>query len=61
MERQLSAVRAAALLGDFDTSPAYRGIADGFRRLIADGRVPVGTRLPSERDLTAALGVSRTT
>ncbi|MCW2672582.1 MAG: PLP-dependent aminotransferase family protein, partial [Frankiales bacterium] len=42
-------------------SPAYRGIADGFRRLIADGRVPVGTRLPSERDLTAALGVSRTT
>jgi DNA-binding transcriptional MocR family regulator len=61
MERQLSAVRAAALLGDFDTSPAYRGIADAFRRLIADGRVPVGTRLPSERDLTAALRVSRTT
>ena len=61
MERSLSAVRAATLLGDFDTSPAYRGIADGFRRLIADGRVPVGTRLPSERDLTAALGVSRTT
>ncbi|MFN2538643.1 MAG: PLP-dependent aminotransferase family protein, partial [Mycobacteriales bacterium] len=61
MERQLSAVRAATLLGAFDTSPAYRGIADGFRRLIADGRVPVGTRLPSERDLTAALGVSRTT
>ena len=61
MERQLSASRAATLLGAFDTSPAYRGIADAFRRLIADGRVPVGTRLPSERDLTAALGVSRTT
>ncbi|MCU1603086.1 MAG: PLP-dependent aminotransferase family protein [Frankiales bacterium] len=61
MERQLSASRAATLLGAFDTSPAYRGIAEGFRRLIADGRVPVGTRLPSERDLTTALGVSRTT
>ncbi len=61
MSRTLSGPRAATLLGDFDTSPAYRGLADGFRRLIADGRIPVGTRLPSERDLTAALGVSRTT
>ncbi len=61
MERQLSASRAATLLGAFDTSPAYRGIAEAFRRLIADGRIPVGTRLPSERDLTRALGVSRTT
>ena len=61
MSRTLSGHRAATLLGDFDTSPAYRGLAEGFRRLIADGRIPVGTRLPSERDLTAALGVSRTT
>lgn len=61
MERQLSAARAAALVGDYDTSPAYRGLAEAFRRLIADGRIPVGTRLPSERDLTSVLGVSRTT
>jgi DNA-binding transcriptional MocR family regulator len=61
MNRTLAASRAATLLGDFPRSPAYRGLADGLRRLIADGRIPVGTRLPSERDLTAALGVSRTT
>ena len=41
--------------------PAYQGIAEGLRRLVADGRILDGTRLPSERDLTAALGVSRTT
>ena len=44
-----------------ETTPAYRGLADAVRLLVADGRVPVGTRLPSERDLTSALGVSRTT
>ena len=61
MARTLSAVRIAALLGGFDRSPAYRGLADGLRVLITDGRVPVGVRLPSERDLTAAVDVSRTT
>lgn len=44
-----------------DASPAYRGLADTVRLLVADGRVPVGSRLPSERELSAALGVSRTT
>ena len=61
MDRTLSGPRAATLLGDFPTSPAYQGLAQGLGGLIADGRIPVGTRLPSERDLTAALGVSRTT
>jgi len=61
MDRQQSSTRAAALLGDYDTSPAYRGLAEAFRRLIADGRIPVGTRLPSERDLATVLRVSRTT
>src|SRR5688500_15582301 len=60
--RHIPAARLVALLGSAaDASPAYRGLADGIRLLIADGRVPSGTRLPSERDLTAALGVSRTT
>jgi DNA-binding transcriptional MocR family regulator len=62
MERRIPAARAAALLGRAaDRSPAYLGIADGLRLLIADGRIPPGTRLPSERELTVALGVSRTT
>jgi DNA-binding FadR family transcriptional regulator len=60
--RQLSAARAAALLGRAaERSPAYLAIADELRLLISDGRIPPGTRLPSERELTVALGVSRTT
>jgi DNA-binding transcriptional MocR family regulator len=62
MDRRISASRAAALLGKApETSPAYAGIADALRLLISDGRIPPGTRLPSERELTDALGVSRTT
>ncbi len=62
MERRISADRLAALLGDAPTrSPAYVGIAEGLRLLVSDGRIPPGTRLPSERDLTVALGLSRTT
>ena len=62
MQRQISADRTAALLGTApERSPAYLGIADGLRLLIADGRIPLGTRLPSERELTVSLGVSRTT
>src|SRR5881397_539629 len=60
-ERVMAASRIAALVGEFDRSPAYQGLAEGLRVLITDGRVPVGVRLPSERELTDALGVSRTT
>ncbi|MBR7674902.1 MocR-like transcription factor YczR [Streptomyces daliensis] len=42
-------------------TPAYRALADGVRLLILEGRVPVATRLPAERELAGALGVSRTT
>ncbi|MFB9376907.1 PLP-dependent aminotransferase family protein [Kineococcus gynurae] len=41
--------------------PAYSVLADRIALLAQDGRVPVGARLPAERDLAAALGVSRTT
>jgi DNA-binding transcriptional MocR family regulator len=52
-------------LGNWRTSsasgPAYQGLADGLRMLIVDGRLPVGAQLPSERALSDALRVSRTT
>ncbi|AWB92856.1 PLP-dependent aminotransferase family protein [Aeromicrobium chenweiae] len=58
----LSARRLADLLGPLDhAGPAYREIADRIRLLVVDGRVGDGSRLPSERELAAAIGVSRTT
>lgn len=59
--RTIPATRIADLVGDFDREPAYRGLAEAIRVLITDGRIPVGVRLPSERTLTEALRVSRTT
>ena len=56
-----SAARVAALVDGFDRSPAYAGLARALVVAIGDGRLPAGTRLPSERDLVDALGVSRTT
>ncbi|MBM7519457.1 MocR-like transcription factor YczR [Nocardioides nitrophenolicus] len=61
VQSTLTATRLASLVGGFDRSPAYVGLADALRELIGDGRIGYGTRLPSERDLTEALGVSRTT
>lgn len=61
MVGSIAAPRLAVLVDGFDRSPAYAGLADGLRLLIADGRVGLDLRLPSERDLSIALGVSRTT
>jgi DNA-binding transcriptional MocR family regulator len=61
MVGSIAAPRLAALAGNFDRRPAYAGLADELRLLIGDGRVGVDLRLPSERDLSVALGVSRTT
>ncbi len=38
----------------------YRHIADSIVELISEERIPVGARLPSVRDLSARLNVSRT-
>ena len=61
MSRIVSATRVATLVGDFPRSPAYAGLAAALVELIGDGRIALDTRLPSERELTDALGVSRTT
>ncbi len=58
----VSAARTARLVGTLGAGrPAYRALADALRLAVADGRIAAGTRLPSERELTAALDVSRTT
>ncbi|WP_420036490.1 PLP-dependent aminotransferase family protein [Streptomyces sp. cg28] len=41
--------------------PGYRALAQGVRTLLLDGRIPLRTRLPAEREFAAALGVSRAT
>ena len=61
MQRLLSADHLSRLLGAFDRQPAYRGLRQALQERIGDGRIPLDTRLPSERDASAALGVSRNT
>lgn len=39
----------------------YLALASAVRGLVRDGRLPLGIRLPAERELAAALGISRTT
>ncbi|MDI5971937.1 PLP-dependent aminotransferase family protein [Streptomyces sp. SL13] len=46
---------------DARRAPAYRELAERVRLLLLEGRVPVAARLPAERELAVALGVSRTT
>ncbi|SNY51036.1 PLP-dependent aminotransferase family protein [Paractinoplanes atraurantiacus] len=42
-------------------SPDYAALAGAVRGLLADGRLPLGVRMPAERELAEALAVSRTT
>jgi DNA-binding transcriptional MocR family regulator len=55
--------RLTAALTDLrdQRGPLYSALADRLQLLIADGRMPVGARLPSERDLSRATGLSRAT
>ena len=54
--RQLGAWRGAGV-----SDPVYRQLARAMKLLILDGRVRLGVRIPGERELAQALGVSRTT
>ncbi|MGK0702033.1 PLP-dependent aminotransferase family protein [Yokenella regensburgei] len=53
------------LLGHWQGSPSrtplWRQLVDALRLLILDGRLPLNSRLPGERELASALAVSRTT
>ncbi|MCP9947891.1 MocR-like transcription factor YczR [Actinomadura madurae] len=60
--RYVSGPNLARLLGDLSGErPVYAALARAVRGLVLDGRLALRTRLPAERDLAAALGVSRTT
>ncbi|WP_265523685.1 PLP-dependent aminotransferase family protein [Oerskovia flava] len=62
ISRHLSVSGLVRVIGDWRTrTPAYAALADAVRAGVLSGAVPLGTRLPSERDLAATLGVSRTT
>src|SRR5215813_3435436 len=41
--------------------PDYLALAGTVRGLLTDGRLALGVRLPAERELAVALGISRTT
>ncbi len=56
LTRQLGDWRATA-----EDGAAYRNLADALKRLILDGRLPLNARLPGERTLAQALGLSRIT
>lgn len=64
IERRIGARSFARLLGEW-RPPDGRGIAtaltDRIRLLVLDGRLPLQTRVPAERELAGELGVSRTT
>ncbi|KAB1156431.1 PLP-dependent aminotransferase family protein [Micromonospora sp. AMSO12t] len=67
MTSQVRGVQLARLLGQWHAlpgrrrSPDYAALAGAVRGLLADGRLPLGVRLPAERELAEALKISRTT
>ena len=62
MDRSINGPHVARLLGDWRSArPDYVSLAAAIRLLVLDGRLPLRTRLPGERELAVALGTSRTT
>lgn len=62
--RSISSVSLIRHLGGWrapGAGPAYRQLAGAVRLLILDGRLPLAARLPGEREMAQALGLSRTT
>lgn len=62
VDRRVNGHRLRTLLGHWHRSgPAYQDLADALRGLTRTGTLPLGTRLPGEREVADVLGVSRTT
>lgn len=65
LSRRFGAPSLVRLLGHWQEStsrtPIWRQLAEALRLLILDGRLALETRLPGERELAAALNISRTT
>src|SRR5688500_8469797 len=62
MDSRVSARALSAALGGWRMrEPAYEALADSIRLLCLDNRVAPRTALPAERELAAALHVSRST
>lgn len=62
MDSRITARALAHALGGWRSrEPAYEALADGIRLLCLDNRLAPRTALPAERELAAALQVSRTT
>ncbi|MFC5992652.1 PLP-dependent aminotransferase family protein [Pseudonocardia hispaniensis] len=64
IERRIGAHSFARLLGDWRAPEGRRlaaALTDRIRLLVLDGRLPLQTRMPAERELAAALELSRTT
>ncbi len=61
-QRRTGSSSLVKLLGnwhqDLPRIAVYRQLADGLRLLILDGRLPLDSRLPGERELATALGIS---
>ncbi|WP_037333074.1 PLP-dependent aminotransferase family protein [Amycolatopsis sp. MJM2582] len=60
---RVSGPKLAILLGSWRQSGSRHGAADlaaAVELLVLDGRLPLGTKLPAERELAEALDVSRT-
>lgn len=61
-DRRISGTGLAHVVGQWRRpGPAYAALADAVRRAVLAGDLPLATRVPGERELAAALGVSRTT
>ena len=50
-----------ALHSQQDNMPLHRQLYEALRRAILDGKLLAGDRLPSSRELTTDLGLSRNT